>query len=172
MSEINWSPVESPCNGMVNWSVDSFVAVTLSKLLKKQCSCRWIEMSWRADTLQWRHNERDGVSNHQPHDCLLNLLFRRRSNKTSKLRITGLWAGKSPVTGEFPAQRASNAENVSIWWRHHVRCIQCRIESVSHYGQRPWISHTALNICCEKNRNIHFQVNVVELPYLSMWLLI
>ena len=21
--------------------------------------------------------------------------------------------------GEFPAQRASNAENVSIWWRHH-----------------------------------------------------
>ena len=28
-------------------------------------------------------------------------------------------AGNSPVTGEFPAQRASNAENVSIWWRHH-----------------------------------------------------
>ena len=24
-----------------------------------------------------------------------------------------------PVTGEFPAQKASNAENVSIWWRHH-----------------------------------------------------
>ena len=24
------------------------------------------------------------------------------------------------VTGEFPAQRASNAETVSIWWRHHV----------------------------------------------------
>ena len=22
-------------------------------------------------------------------------------------------------TGEFPAQMASNAENVSIWWRHH-----------------------------------------------------
>ena len=29
------------------------------------------------------------------------------------------YAGDSPVTGEFPAQRASNAENVSIWWRHH-----------------------------------------------------
>ena len=26
----------------------------------------------------------------------------------------------SLVTGEFPAQMASNAENVSIWWRHHV----------------------------------------------------
>ena len=25
------------------------------------------------------------------------------------------------VRGEFPAQMASNAENVSIWWRHHDR---------------------------------------------------
>ena len=69
--------------------------------------------------LRWRHNERDGVLNHQPHDCLLNRLLRCRSKETSKLRVTGLCAGKSPVTGEFPAQRASNAENVSIWWRHH-----------------------------------------------------
>ena len=43
----------------------------------------------------------------------------RRSKKTLKLRVTGLCVGNSPVTGEFPAQRASNAENVSIWWRHH-----------------------------------------------------
>ena len=71
-------------------------------------------------TLQWRHNERDGVSNHQPHDCLLNHLFRRRSKNTSKLRLTGLCEGNSPVTGEFPTQRASNAENVSISWRHHI----------------------------------------------------
>ena len=40
--------------------------------------------------------------------------------KTSKLRVTGLCVWNSPVTGEFPAQMASNAENVSIWWRHHV----------------------------------------------------
>ena len=44
---------------------------------------------------------------------------RRRSKKTSKLRVTGLCEGNSPVTCEFPAQRASNAENISIWWRHH-----------------------------------------------------
>ena len=60
--------------------------------------------------LQWRHNGRNNVSNHQPHDCLLNRLFRRRSKKTSKLRVTGLCAGKM----------ASYAENVSIWWRHHA----------------------------------------------------
>ena len=38
-----------------------------------------------------------------------------RPKKTSKLRVTGLCAGNSPVTGEFPAQRASKAENVFIW---------------------------------------------------------
>ena len=77
---------------------------------------------WRvyANSLQWRHNEPDRVSNHQPHDCLLNRLFRRRSKITSKLRVTGLCAGNSPMTGEFPAQRACYAGNNSIWWRHRV----------------------------------------------------
>ena len=74
-------------------------------------------------SLQWLHNERDGVSNHQHHDCLLNRLFRRRSKKTSKLRATGLCDGNSSVIGGFPSQEASNAENVSIWWRHHVHPI-------------------------------------------------
>ena len=54
--------------------------------------------------LQWRHDERDSVSIHLHHDCLLIRLFRRRSKKTSKLCVTGLCAGNSPVTGEFPAQ--------------------------------------------------------------------
>ena len=40
--------------------------------------------------LKWGHNKRDGVSSHQPHDCLLNRLSRRRSKKASKLRVTGL----------------------------------------------------------------------------------
>ena len=87
-------------------------------------------------TLDWRHNGRDSVSNHrQPHDCLFNRLFRRRSKKTSNLRVTGLCVGNSPGTGEFPAQMASNAENVSIWWRHHDRVslkIACRIFLCCH----------------------------------------
>ena len=70
-------------------------------------------------TLHWRHNECDDVSNQRPPDCLLNLLYRHRWKKTSKLRVTSLCAGNSPVTGEFPAQRASSAKNISIWWRHH-----------------------------------------------------
>ena len=84
---------------------------------KKAFTCKEWEIFTNA--LKWRHNECDCVSNHQPHHCLLNHLFGRRSNKTSKLRVTGLCAGNSPGTGEFPAQMASKAENASIWWRHH-----------------------------------------------------
>ena len=47
---------------------------------------------------------------------------RRRSKKTSKLRVTGLCEGNTPVTGDIPAQKASYAVNVSIWWRHHEPC--------------------------------------------------
>ena len=67
--------------------------------------------SYLNNALQWRHN---GVSNNQHHDCLLNHLLRRRSKKTSKLHVTGLCEGNSQVTGEFPTQRASNAEMLSF----------------------------------------------------------
>ena len=85
-------------------------------------SCIIIRLSV-SDSLQWRHNERDGVSSHRHLDWLLNRLFRRRSKKTSKLGVTGLCWGNPPVTDGFLSQRASNAENASIWWHHYV--IQC-----------------------------------------------
>ena len=70
------------------------------------------------DTFQWRHNERDGVSNHQPHDCMLNRLFRRRSKKISKPCFTGFCEGNSPVNDEFPAQHL--IQNFCSWWRHQM----------------------------------------------------
>ena len=101
-----------------------------------QCWFRWwldahhvtshyLNQSWPSSMtpLRWRHNGRDSLSNHQPQGCLLNRLLKRRSKKTSKLRVTGLCVGNSPGTGEFPAQMASNAENVSIWWRHHAYAL-------------------------------------------------
>ena len=74
------------------------------------------------DTLQWRHNDHDGVSNHQPHGCLLNGLFGQIKENIKAQRHWPL-CGEFTGTGEFPAQRASNAESVSIWWRHHVRFV-------------------------------------------------
>ena len=82
---------------------------------------------------RWRHKWHDGVSNHQPHDCILISLFGCRSKKTSKLRATGLCVGNSPRTGEFPAQMASKVGNVSIWWRHHGN------RPVPHKGPVMWV---------------------------------
>ena len=95
-------------------------------------------------SLRWR----DSVSNHQPHDCLLNLLFRRRSKKTSKLRVTGPCAGNSPETGEFPAQMACNAENVSIWWRHHVSPNLARSKHPCQLSNRFENLHISLQWYC------------------------
>ena len=89
------------------------------------------------ESLRWRHNGRDGVSNHQPHDCLLNRLFGCKLKKTSKLRVTGLCVGNSPGTGEFPAQMASNTENVSIWWCHHD-------DGVATSDTQPWKHMTTM----------------------------
>ena len=56
-------------------------------------------------TLQWRNNGRDGISNHQRLDCLLNCLLRHRAKKPSKLRVTGLCAWNSPGPVNSPHKR-------------------------------------------------------------------
>ena len=117
-----WS-MDSPHKGAVLWKFHILFLVSLNI----QLTLRLIEAPWHTwhhCTLQWRHNGHGSVSNHQPYDCLLNRLFRHRSKKTSKLRVTGLCVGNSPVPGEFPAQMSSNAENVSISWRHHESALK------------------------------------------------
>ena len=65
--------------------------------------------------------------------------------KTSKLRVTDLCAGNSLVIGEFPAQMASNAENVSIWWRHHVHALNLYMQwSETHFKNSLWAHTTNL----------------------------
>ena len=72
-------------DGLVYWRIHKSLSLNELTLL-----------AWIYKPLQWRHNDHDGVSNHQPHGCLLNRLFRRRSKKTSKLCVTGLCVGNSP----------------------------------------------------------------------------
>ena len=126
-------------------------------------------------SLQWRHNGHDGVSNHLPHDCLLNRLFGHKWKKTAKLRLTGLCEGNSPGTGEFPAQRASIAEKVSIWWRHHgsssfnvwsssrfslglwKRLPQYHISNIEQYGWIIYLNPVAFCANFTKHRPSHTQ---------------
>ena len=105
-------------------------------------------------SLQWRQNERGSVSNHQRPHCLLNCRFRRRSKKTSKLHVTGL------CVGEIPAQKASNAENVPIWWRHHVlqqpRCCPTP-NHTSRISRHSW-----LNILRPRRNFPHFAGHIFK----------
>ena len=117
--------------------------------LNLTCQCT----SWRPvrkyialSPLQWRHNERGGVSNDQRLECLLKRLFMRRSKKTSKLRVTGLCEGNSSGTGEFPAQRDSNVEYVSIWWRHHDVWIPVPIRNPQQYSKSLLVKSRTVNL--------------------------
>ena len=111
-------------------------------------------------TLHWRHNGRGGASYPQPHDCFLNRLFMRRWKKTSKLRVTGLCAGNSPVTGEFPAQMASDSENVSIGWRHHES------HTLFHVGCcNSWIPSLQIWLCEITGEDRESMVNYIPQIY-------
>ena len=78
-------------------------------------------------SLQKRHNERDGVPNHRPASRVLaqpsTICSGSDQRKYQKLDVTGLCEGNPPVTAGFRSQRASNAENVSIWRLHHVTSV-------------------------------------------------
>ena len=57
----------------------------------------------------------------------------------------------SPLTGEFPAQMTSNAENVSIGWRHDITL---------YWGILPTniYSHTYVYICLSVSQIIHLSI--------------
>ena len=88
--------------------------------------------------LQWRHNERDGVSNHQPHDCLLKRLFWRRSKKTSKLCVTGLCEGNSPVNSPHKGREMRKC--------FHSLTSSYRLWRVAVI-QQPWSEPILMKIC-------------------------
>ena len=79
-----------------SWYLPKLLDIDDTNIVIKSNALKSREFSFVTLTLQWRHNYHDSVSNHQPHGCLLNRLFRRRSKKTSKLRVTGLCVGNSP----------------------------------------------------------------------------
>ena len=106
-------------------------------------------------SLQSRHNERDSVWNHQPRDCLLNGLFRRRSTKTSKIRITGLCAGihrghvNSPHKGPLTRKMFLLDDVIMLWGKrfykfHHPGPI-LKKNMMSSYQCKNWHCITVTN---------------------------
>ena len=87
IAPMHFYAVLTSSNRYIHFRMRVFVSISTKTRTWNRCHVHQPFIHRRS--LQWRHNECDGVSDHQPHDCLLNLLFRRRSKKTSKLRVTG-----------------------------------------------------------------------------------
>ena len=85
-----------------NWCIFFWTSDPTWSPLKLQFRIGQLSMYHTVSSLQWRHNDHDSISNHQPHGCLLNRLFGRRSKKTSKPRVTGLCTGNSPGSVNSP----------------------------------------------------------------------
>ena len=96
----NWTVCSTPWSGYIKENIHApYTSMKTSKQLHITGPCEENSLvsgfpsqrtSNSAHPLRWRHS----VSNHQPHNCLLNRLFGCRSKKTSKLRVTGLCASK------------------------------------------------------------------------------
>ena len=81
-----WSHQTGSACSIDQWSTkDHFhvynFAPAFPKFLYCGRACQALPHETKFSTLQWRHDGHDSVSNHQPHDCLLNCLFRHRSKK-------------------------------------------------------------------------------------------
>ena len=132
-----------------------------------------------AKSLRWRHDGRDSISNYQPHDCLLTVYSdadqRKYQSSASLAFVRGIHRG--PVnsgTGEFPAQRASYAENVSIWWRHHGKIMSSWTDCTMgpsrptylrpSLQQMPW--HFFPQALCATSHNAYFpwRIHVLQWP--------
>ena len=123
-------------NGRSSYGCASSSSFDLASIAQSVCEKAFILL----ESLLWRHNEHDSVSNHQPRGCLLNRLFRRRSKKTSKLRVTGLCVGNSPKPVNSPhkgpvTRKMFPFDDVIMWndnWHRFVWQICC------------WITHHCL----------------------------
>ena len=95
----NWVKlIASQQHGTLLWNKWYYLILFLAPSYTIQLLFQIENDALSSNALQWRHYGCNGISNHQPHDCLLNLLFRCKSNKTPKLHVTGLCAGNSLVT--------------------------------------------------------------------------
>ena len=120
--------------------------------------------------LHWRHDDHDSVSNHQPHGCLLNRLFRRRSKKTSKLRVTGLCVGNSPgpmnSPHKGPVTRKMFPFDDAIMWLSWINLAQSSMGCFWLHEGDIWLlrNHRQIKYICaflkmnsaEQLLNLHF----------------
>ena len=91
--------------------------------------------------------------------------------KPPKFRVIGLYEGNPPVTGSFPSQKASDAEKVSIWWRHHAYLRN--LKTIFGYWAvtylvKPGIYRAMMLLVNEKQNVMEF-INLLDRNVLFPW---
>ena len=131
----------------------------------------WKETNkWQTwETLQWRKNELDCVSNHQRHDCLPNRLSRRESKKTSKLRVTGLCEGNSPVNSPHKGAVTRKCFHLMMSSQLIHQCGNfCRF-NFKHYMNRSYLWHQPHLVCVCDDDKWQYQVTCRLLSHKQHW---
>ena len=90
------------CSGCNTWDTGNVIITSGFTTLRSRQNCRSLQITFLNSfcALQWRYNKRDGVSDHQPHDCLLNRLFIQAQIKEN-IKVPRHW----PLCGEFTDDR-------------------------------------------------------------------
>ena len=93
--------------------------------------------------LQWRHNERGGISNHRLFYCLLYRLFRRKSKKTSKLCSSALLAFRRKyfhsLTSSWDICRHHDSTSSTLYMgRHLIYSMPGELAAATPYPTSPF----------------------------------
>ena len=115
------------------------------------------------------HNERDSVSTHRRLDCLLNHLFRRKSKKTSKLRVTGFVRGnhRCPVDSPHKGPVTRKVLPFDDVIRSYIAAVPVSHHSISKITQtfvkfiNPQITNSF-----HKHLNGHWNMNWIGVVYM------
>ena len=121
-----------------------------------------------AISLQWRHNGRDSVSNHQPHECLLNCLFRRRFKKNQSSASLAFVRGihrwpvnslhKGPVTRKlFPFH------DVIMWTTNYTTSFRAHGKTNVSTTTNPTLTSMSFYTLAKWTRYIY--INLEQLPF-------
>ena len=176
-----WRPFWLGLNMSISLNVDDILVITLQSLYRFSISvlCSYVsglgqKYTGRNTTEQWRHNGSDGVPNHQPHNGLLNRLFRIRSKKTSKLRVTCRWSVNSPhkwpVTRKmFPFDDVIMNKNIMWSIMDTYETYVCAYFPM-HVWKNSFVEGTVNALMYEEFANIKKYLTWKEIIYVRSWI--
>ena len=117
-----WAVGDLSCHLAYVTQLQWWLVILIKYVFLPRCTLHFRLITDFSMTLLWCHM---GTMASQTTNLMIVYSTVQAQIKKSKLGVTRLCEGNSPVTGESPSQMPSNAENVFIWWRHHGNNVLC-----------------------------------------------